>query len=149
MSDSYSWLKKSLKTIHRANWYRAVKTTSGIPGAVIELAGKPVINFASNDYLGLAGDKRLIAAAVAATQAYGTGSTGSRLLSGHKRLHQELENAIADLKQTEDALVFSSGYLANLGTVAALVGQRDLVLGDLYNQPQSISSLFNYDRQRV
>ncbi|MEO0926466.1 MAG: 8-amino-7-oxononanoate synthase [Cyanobacteria bacterium J06643_13] len=133
MSDSYSWLNKSLKTIHRANWYRAVKTTSGIPGAIIELAGKPVINFASNDYLGLAGDKRLIAAAVAATQAYGTGSTGSRLLSGHKRLHQELENAIADLKQTEDALVFSSGYLANLGTVAALVGQRDLVLGDLYN----------------
>ncbi|MEL6502623.1 MAG: 8-amino-7-oxononanoate synthase, partial [Cyanobacteria bacterium J06623_1] len=133
MSDSYSWLNKSLKTIHRANWYRAVKATSGIPGAVIELAGKPVINFASNDYLGLAGDKRLIAAAVAATQAYGTGSTGSRLLSGHKRLHQELENAIADLKQTEDALVFSSGYLANLGTVAALVGQRDLVLGDLYN----------------
>jgi 8-amino-7-oxononanoate synthase len=70
---------------------------------------------------------------VAATQAYGTGSTGSRLLSGHKALHQELEQAIASLKQTEAALVFSSGYLANLGTVSALVGQRDLILGDRYN----------------
>ncbi|MEL6579712.1 MAG: 8-amino-7-oxononanoate synthase [Cyanobacteria bacterium J06621_12] len=133
MSNPYSWLNKSLDTIHRANWYRSVKAIAGKPGAIVELAGKPVINFASNDYLGLAGDRRLIAAAVAATEAYGTGSTGSRLLSGHKELHRELENAIANLKQTEDALVFSSGYLANLGTVAALVGQRDLILGDAYN----------------
>jgi 8-amino-7-oxononanoate synthase len=100
---------------------------------VVELAGQTVVNFASNDYLGLAGDRRLIAAAVAATEVYGTGSTGSRLLSGHKPLHRELESAIATWKQTEDALVFSSGYLANLGTVSALVGQRDLILGDQYN----------------
>ena len=133
MSNAYSWLNKSLDTIHRANWYRAVKAIAGKPGAVVELAGSPVINFASNDYLGLAGDERLIAAAVEATRAYGTGSTGSRLLSGHKELHRELEIAIADLKQTEDALVFSSGYLANLGTVSALVGKRDLILGDVYN----------------
>ena len=132
MSNAYSWLDKSLNTIHRANWYRSVKAIAR-PGAVVELLGKPVINFASNDYLGLAGDERLIQAAVAATQAYGTGSTGSRLLSGHKQLHQDLENAIASLKQTEAALVFSSGYLANLGTVSALVGQRDLIVGDLYN----------------
>lgn len=133
MSNAYGWLNKSLNTIHRANWYRAVKAIAGKPGAVVELEGKPVINFASNDYLGLAGDERLIAAAVEAVRAYGTGSTGSRLLSGHKELHRELEIAIANLKQTEDALVFSSGYLANLGTVSALVGQRDLILGDVYN----------------
>ena len=133
VSDPYSWLNKSLNTIHRANWYRSVKAIAGKPGAVVELGGKPVVNFASNDYLGLAGDERLIKAAVAATQAYGTGSTGSRLLSGHKDLHQKLETAIASLKQTEAAVVFSSGYLANMGTVSALVGQRDLVLGDLYN----------------
>ena len=133
MSNPYSWLNKSLETIHRANWYRSVKTIAGKPGAVVELSGKPVINFASNDYLGLAGDQRLIEAAVAATQAYGTGSTGSRLLSGHKELHRKLEQAIASLKQTEDALVFSSGYLANMGTVSTLVGQRDLILGDVYN----------------
>jgi 8-amino-7-oxononanoate synthase len=133
VSNPYSWLNKSLETIHRAKWHRSVKAIAGQPGAVVELAGQSVVNFASNDYLGLAGDRRLIAAAVAATEAYGTGSTGSRLLSGHKPLHQELESAIATWKQTEDALVFSSGYLANLGTVSALVGQRDLILGDQYN----------------
>ena len=133
MSVPYNWLNKSLDTIHRANWYRSVKAIAGKPGAVVESMGKPMVNFASNDYLGLAGDERLIAAAVAATKAYGTGSTGSRLLSGHRQLHRELETAIARLKQTEDALVFSSGYLANLGTVSAVVGQRDLLLGDLYN----------------
>ena len=133
MASPYSWLDKSLATIHKANWYRSVKAIAGKPGAVVKLQDKPVVNFASNDYLGLAGDERLIKAAVEATRAYGTGSTGSRLLSGHKDLHRDLENAIADLKQTESALVFSSGYLANLGTVAALVGQRDLILGDLYN----------------
>jgi len=131
--NPYAWIDKSLETIHRANWYRSVKAITGLPDAVVELSGKPVVNFASNDYLGLAGDERLICAAVNTTQTYGTGSTGSRLLSGHKELHQELENAIASLKQTESALVFSSGYLANLGTVSALVGQRDLILGDLYN----------------
>ena len=133
MFNEYSWLDKSLETIHRANWYRSVKEISGLPGAVIELAGRRVINFASNDYLGLAGDPRLRDAAIAATKNYGTGSTGSRLLSGHRKLHRELEKAIASLKQTEDALVFSSGYLANLGTIAALVGQKDLILGDQYN----------------
>lgn len=99
----------------------------------MQLDGKSVINFASNDYLGLAGDERLIQAAIAATQKYGTGSTGSRLITGHRELHQDLERAIAQLKQTEDAIVFSSGYLANLGTIAALVGKRDLILSDQYN----------------
>ncbi|MDJ0651214.1 MAG: 8-amino-7-oxononanoate synthase [Xenococcaceae cyanobacterium MO_188.B19] len=134
MSENpYQWLNKSLATIHRANWYRSVKTIDGLPGAIVQLEGKSVINFASNDYLGLAGDERLIQAAIAATKAYGTGSTGSRLLSGHRELHRELERAIASLKQTEDALVFSSGYLANLGAIASLVGQKDLILGDIYN----------------
>ncbi len=131
--NPYKWLNKSLDTIHRANWYRSVKTIDGLPGAIVQLQGKSVINFASNDYLGLAGDERLIQAAIAATKAYGTGSTGSRLLSGHRELHRELERAIASLKQTEDALVFSSGYLANLGAIASLVGQKDLILGDIYN----------------
>ena len=133
MASPYNWLDKSLETIHRANWYRSVKAIAFKPGAVVELLGKPVINFASNDYLGLASDERLIEAAVDATQAYGTGSTGSRLLSGHRDLHRDLESAIADLKQTEAALVFSSGYLANLGVISAVVNQKDLILGDAYN----------------
>ncbi len=132
-TDPYAWIEHSLTTIQRANWYRTVQTVEGLPGAEIVLDGKRMINFASNDYLGLAGDPRLIEAAIAATRTYGTGSTGSRLLSGHRPLHRQLELAIAALKQTDDALVFSSGYLANVGTIAALVGKRDLILSDQYN----------------
>ena len=132
-SGAYNWIEQSLATIHKADWYRSVQTINSRPGAIIQMDGGSLINFASNDYLGLAGDERLIQAAVAACQKFGTGSTGSRLLSGHRELHRELEVAIAALKQTEDALVFSSGYLANMGAIAALVGKRDLILSDLYN----------------
>lgn len=132
-ADPYNWIQQSLETIHRADWYRSVQTIEGKPAAVVTLEGQPVLNFASNDYLGLAGDERLIQAAISATASYGTGSTGSRLITGHRALHRQLELAIAALKQTEDALVFSSGYLANLGTVSALVGKRDLILSDQYN----------------
>jgi 8-amino-7-oxononanoate synthase len=131
--NPYSWLSESLETIHRADWYRSVQTIHGGSGAVINLEGKEVINFASNDYLGLAADERLKIAAINAIQEFGTGSTGSRLLTGHRELHRELETAIASLKQTEDAIVFSSGYLANIGTISALVGKRDLILSDQYN----------------
>jgi 8-amino-7-oxononanoate synthase len=132
-NNPYCWINKSLQTIHKANWYRQTKTIENLPGAVISLEGKSLINFASNDYLGLAGDYRLIRASIQAIKNYGTGSTGSRLLSGHRALHEELEQAIASLKKTEDALVFSSGYLANLGTISAIVGQKDLILADEYN----------------
>ncbi|PSN17632.1 8-amino-7-oxononanoate synthase [filamentous cyanobacterium CCP5] len=137
--NSYAWIDKSLQTIHRAHWHRSPRPIDGKAGPVITIAGQSVINFASNDYLGLAGDPRLAEAAIAAIHAYGTGSTGSRLLSGHRPIHRELEQAIAALKHTEDALVFSSGYLANLGAIAALVGPKDLILSDQYNH----SSLIN------
>ncbi len=133
MPDPYRWIDKSLRTIRKANWYRQVQEISGSSGPTVTMAGQQMINFASNDYLGLAGDSRLIEKSLAATQAYGTGSTGSRLLSGQRPLHRELEQAIAQLKGTEDAVVFSSGYLANIGTIAALVGDRDLILSDEYN----------------
>ncbi|MEM6254708.1 MAG: 8-amino-7-oxononanoate synthase [Cyanobacteria bacterium P01_D01_bin.156] len=129
----YQWIPKSLQTLERANWYRQVQQIEGKGGAVITIDGQPCLNFASNDYLGLAADPRLATAAKNAIQTYGTGSTGSRLLSGHRPIHRELEEAIAQLKGTEDALVFSSGYLANLGTIAALVDHRDLILADQYN----------------
>lgn len=132
-TDPYAWIEQSLATIHQANWYRSVQTIESLPGATVLLEGREMINFASNDYLGLARDDRLIQAAIAATQEFGTGSTGSRLMSGHRELHRQLEMEIASLKQTEDALVFSSGYLANLGAIAALVGKRDLILSDRYN----------------
>jgi len=132
-NDPYQWLDRAMQTIHKAAWYRSVKPLESPPGPTIQMDGRSLINFASNDYLGLANDPRLKQAAITAIQAWGTGSTGSRLLSGHRSLHSQLETAIADWKRTEAALVFSSGYLANLGTITALVGQRDLILGDQYN----------------
>ena len=106
---------------------------TSLPGTQVTIAGRELINFGSNDYLGLAGDERVIQAAIAAVQTFGTGATGSRLMSGHRQIHQDLELAIATLKGTEAALVFSSGYLTNLGTIAALVGQKDLILSDRLN----------------
>ena len=133
MASPYSWLDKSLQTIHKANWYRSVQAIEGKTGPVVNVGGRQIVNFASNDYLGFAGDSRLIEKAIAAAQRFGTGATGSRLLSGHRELHRELEKAIAALKGTEDAVVFSSGYLANIGTVSALASDRDLILTDEYN----------------
>jgi 8-amino-7-oxononanoate synthase len=130
--DPYAWIEQSLRSIDQAGWHRSTKTIDR-PGAVIQIDDRQFLNFASNDYLGLATDDRLIHAAIQATRTYGTGSTGSRLLTGHRPLHRELESAIAALKQAEDAIVFSSGYLANLGAIAALVGKRDLILSDQYN----------------
>jgi len=138
-NQAYQWIDKALTTIHRAHWHRTVQPLSGKAGAVMQLNGQSVVNFASNDYLGLAGDARLAAAAIAAIQTYGTGSTGSRLLSGHRDLHRQLEQAIATWKGTDDAIVFSSGYAANIGTISALVSQRDLILSDQYNHSSLIS----------
>ena len=156
MSDPYAWLEGALATIHKADWYRSVRPLESRPSAVVRLDGREAINFASNDYLGLAGDERLRQAAVSAIAEFGTGSTGSRLLSGHRELHRELERAIAALKQTEDALVFSSGYLANLGTIAALVGKRDLIVADRYNHSSlkngailSGAAIANYDHCNI
>jgi 8-amino-7-oxononanoate synthase len=133
ISTPYDWLDRSLDSIHKANWYRSTQTITSKAGTISTIDGREMLMFASNNYLGLAGDRRLIEAAISATEIYGTGATGSRLVTGHLALHEELETAIADLKNTEAALVFSSGYLANLGTISAIVGQRDLILGDEYN----------------
>ena len=133
MSSLNQYLAKSLDTIKRANWYRQEKLIESMARAIVEIAGQKLVNFASNDYLGLAGDERLIVAATDALRQYGTGSTGSRLLSGHRWLHTQLENSIAQWKKSEQALVFSSGYSANVGTITTLVNQKDLILADQYN----------------
>jgi 8-amino-7-oxononanoate synthase len=132
--DPYAWIEKDLHTLHRAGWYRSVRTSHTQAGPWLESSTAPrKLNLGSNDYLGLTVDERVREAAIQAIQRYGTGATGSRLLSGHLEIHQELEQALAQFKGTEDALVFPSGYMANLGTISALVGSRDLLLGDVYN----------------
>lgn len=94
------------------------------PGVLVDLAG--------NDYLGLSTDPRLVEAAVAATRTWGTGSTGSRLVTGTTDLHVELEEELAALTGRESALVFSSGYLANLGAVTGLANRDTLVVSDAH-----------------
>ncbi len=95
-----------------------------------ETEGQEQINFCSNDYLGLSQDDRVKAAAAAALDEYGAGAGSSRLVTGNHSLYGELESRIAELKGTERALVFGSGYLANLGAIAALAGTADLILAD-------------------
>jgi len=102
---------------------------SGV-GPVVEMAGRQILLLASNDYLGLAMHPGVIQSAIEATQRFGAGAGASRLISGSLPPHQELESALAQFKGTEAALTFSSGYLANIGTIPALVEQGGLILAD-------------------
>jgi 8-amino-7-oxononanoate synthase len=96
-------------------------------------ADKALVDLASNDYLGLSRDPRVVAGAVAAARSWGAGATGSRLVTGSTELHAELERALATLTGQPRALVFSSGYLANLGAVTALCGPGSLLVSDAHN----------------
>jgi 8-amino-7-oxononanoate synthase len=102
---------------------------SGI-GPVARIAGREVLLFASNDYLGLAHHPDVVRAASQATQIYGAGSGAARLISGSLPPHMEMEQSLARFKRTEAALTFGSGYLANIGTIPALIGRSGLILAD-------------------
>ncbi|HWU35942.1 MAG TPA: 8-amino-7-oxononanoate synthase [Methylovorus sp.] len=95
--------------------------------------GKRLLSFASNDYLGLANHPRLITAMQQATQAVGVGSGASHLITGHHALHETLERALARFVGLPAALLFSTGYMANMGVVAALMGRDDAVFADKLN----------------
>lgn len=97
---------------------------------VVSYKGRPVILLSSNDYLGLASHPSVIRAAVQATEQYGSGAGASRLICGTLPPHSELESALASFKGTEAALLFGSGYLANLGVIPALIGRNGLILAD-------------------
>ncbi len=92
--------------------------------------GRELVSFSCNDYLGLAHHPAVIAAAREALERFGVGAGASRLVTGNHPLHGELETLLAEMKGTERALVFGSGYLANVGVIPALVGQEDLILAD-------------------
>ncbi|HEY1767400.1 MAG TPA: glycine C-acetyltransferase [Terracidiphilus sp.] len=107
-------------------------------GPICHYDGKQVINLASNNYLGLANDPRLIEAAVAATYAFGVGSGAVRTIAGTMRLHMELEEKIARFKNVEACVVFQSGFSANAGTVSAILGKEDFILSDELNHASII-----------
>jgi len=127
------WIDEELQRLATQGLLRSRRIRTGPQGTVCNIDGKPVINFGSNDYLGLAGDPRLAAAARAALRREGTGSGASPLVSGYSRYHRLLERRLAAFEATEAALVCVSGYAANVGTVAALVGPGDLVISDAHN----------------
>jgi glycine C-acetyltransferase/8-amino-7-oxononanoate synthase len=122
--------EKRLHELEARHLLRRLRLIESEPGPVVIIEGRPVILMASNDYLGLAAHPKLKVAAIAATEAFGAGSGASRLLSGTFPPHIELEAALAKFKGTEAALVFGSGYLANLGLVPALIGSGGLILAD-------------------
>ena len=103
-------------------------------------ADEPLLDLAGNDYLGLSTDPRIVEGAVAATRAWGAGSTGSRLVTGTTALHAELEAELAAFVGAQAALVFSSGYLANLGVVTALSGPGALVVSDAANHASLVDA---------
>jgi 8-amino-7-oxononanoate synthase len=104
----------------------------------VVVEGQELVNFCSNDYLGLARDSRLAEATTRAAQQFGAGSGASHLVTGHTREHAELEAELADFTHREAALLFSTGYMANLGLLSSLVGRGDVVLEDRLNHASLI-----------
>jgi len=116
--------------LEREGLRRKLRIVSTPSGPEIGLDGRTLVNFGSNNYLGLADHPEVARAAGEATARYGTGAGASRLISGNHELYARLEKALAEFKQTESALVFSTGYMANLGIVCALAGEGDVVVAD-------------------
>ncbi len=137
----YEFLAENIEQIKRSSLYRKLRVFSSRSGPYVKYNGKKVIQVSSNNYLGLAGDVRLQRAVSEAVKKYGVGSTGSRLISGTHELHARLEEQIAELKGTERAIVFSSGYDANLGTLSALLGEDDAVYSDELNHASIIDGI--------
>ncbi|WP_396265715.1 aminotransferase class I/II-fold pyridoxal phosphate-dependent enzyme [Halobacillus shinanisalinarum] len=134
---THEWLEQEVDLIKDQGLYRQLRTISP-PSAKSYIDGSESIIASSNNYLGLAGDKRLTDEAVAIMKEYGVGSTGSRLTTGNTIWHEKLEKRIAEFKKEEAALVFSSGYLANIGTVSSLAGLNDTILSDQLNHASII-----------
>lgn len=122
--------RMQLEQAERQSLARSMKETERIGGSRVRRAGTEYVSFSCNDYLGLAHHPRVIAAARDALERYGAGAGASRLVTGTHPLYAALENQLAELKGTERALVFGSGYLANIGVIPALVGKNDLILAD-------------------
>ena len=123
-------LEKRLQELAARHLSRRLTPLHSGTGPVVEMAGRQILLFASNDYLGLAMHPEVVQSAIDATQRFGAGSGAARLISGSLPPHQELESALAQFKGTEAALTFSSGYLANIGTIPALIGRDGLILAD-------------------
>ena len=136
--SSYDWLETERAAIEQSGLYRYLRTLMSAPTGTINFDGREVVLLGSNNYLGLSTHPEVIAAAVEATEVYGTGASGSRLISGNSELYTTLETNLAKTKGTEAALVFSSGYAANTSIIPLLAGEGDLILSDALNHASII-----------
>ena len=123
-------LIEELQSLQAAGLRRTLQQVHQRRAGTVLLNGERVADFASNDYLGLAADPRLARAAAAVLQAEGMGAGAARLISGNHPLHDALERALAHFKGCERALLFPSGYMANIGAIPALVGPGDVIYSD-------------------
>ena len=120
------------------NRYRQREIVTSAQGANVQIGGKSYLNFSSNDYLGLANDPVVVESLVKSVNYYGVGSGAAHLITGHCSVHHDLEQALAEHTGRSSALLFSTGYMANIGVITALCGRDDLVIEDRLNHASLI-----------
>lgn len=138
MSNTLQWIQDELNTLKDAGLYNRIRTLSSPQGAWLIVDGKRVLNFCSNNYLGLANHPSILKAAQEAMTKYGIGPAAVRSIAGTMDLHLELERRLAAFKGVEAAITFQSGFTANLGTIPALVGKDDAIFSDELNHASII-----------
>jgi 8-amino-7-oxononanoate synthase len=133
-------LQHKLQQLKQQNLFRQRRLLQSPQGVEIEVDGERLISFCSNDYLGLASDPRVIEALQWGTKQYGVGSGASHLVTGHSMPHHKLEEELAEFVGAERALLFSTGYMANLGVVTALMDRHGLIVEDKLNHASLIDA---------
>lgn len=133
-------LEPELERLRAAHLYRHRLVVDSPQGVELQVGGEKLLSFCSNDYLGLANDPRVVAALAAGAARYGAGSGASHLVSGHSAAHHALEEELAAFVGAERALLFSTGFLANLGVVGALVERHDVIAEDRLNHASLIDA---------
>ena len=138
MTDKLAWVDEELQALRDAGLYNHIRTLGSPQGAWLVVDGKQVLNFCSNNYLGLANHPRIIAAAKQAIDTMGVGPGAVRTIAGTMDLHVQLDQRLAKFKGVESAITFQSGFTANLGTIPALVGKEDAIFSDELNHASII-----------
>ena len=138
MANSFYDVAGQLAQLKQQGLYRSRRVVDSPQGVLLTVDGKQVVNFCSNDYLGLANHPEVAAAFKQAADRYGVGSGSAHLICGHSSAHHALEEALAEFTGRQRALLFSTGYMANLGVISALVGRSDIVLEDKLNHASLI-----------
>jgi glycine C-acetyltransferase len=137
-SSKTQWIEDELANLRRSGLFTTVRTLGSPQGAWLIVDGLEVLNFCSNNYLGLANHPRLVQAAKDAIERYGVGPAAVRTIAGTMDIHLELERKLAAFKGVESAITFQSGFNANLGTIPALVGKNDIIFSDELNHASII-----------